>query len=82
MASPNRFCQLSGVESFHMQNILHWQLQKLRKGEPLYSPASARPRQKKGSDSRNPATGETLKVPAKTVVKIRPAKAFKEVIVP
>lgn len=31
---------------------------------------------------RNPATGETIKIPAKTVVKIRPAKAFKEAIVP
>ncbi len=31
---------------------------------------------------RNPATGETIKIPAKTVVRIRPAKAFKEAIVP
>jgi DNA-binding protein HU-beta len=31
---------------------------------------------------RNPATGEEMKIPAKTVVKIRPAKAFKEAIVP
>ena len=31
---------------------------------------------------RNPATGETIKIPAKTVVKIRPAKAFKEAIIP
>ena len=30
----------------------------------------------------NPATGETIKIPAKTVVKIRPAKAFKEAIIP
>ncbi len=31
---------------------------------------------------RNPATGETTKIPAKTVVKLRAAKAAKEVIVP
>ncbi len=31
---------------------------------------------------RNPATGETIKIPAKTVVRIRPAKAFKEAMVP
>ena len=31
---------------------------------------------------RNPATGATIKIPAKTVVKVRPAKAFKEAIVP
>jgi len=31
---------------------------------------------------RNPATGEEIKIPAKTVVKIRPAKAFKEATVP
>ena len=37
---------------------------------------------RKARIGRNPATGETLKIPAKTVVKIRPAKAFKEAIVP
>ncbi len=31
---------------------------------------------------RNPATGETIKIPAKTVVKMRIAKACKEAIVP
>jgi len=37
---------------------------------------------RKARKGRNPATGETIKIPAKTVVKIRPAKAFKESIVP
>ena len=37
---------------------------------------------RKARTGRNPATGETIKIPAKTVVKIRPAKAFKEAIVP
>jgi DNA-binding protein HU-beta len=31
---------------------------------------------------RNPATGKAIKVPAKTVVKMRVAKAAKEAIVP
>jgi len=31
---------------------------------------------------RNPATGEEIKIPAKTVVKMRIAKAYKEAIVP
>jgi DNA-binding protein HU-beta len=31
---------------------------------------------------RNPATGATIKIPAKTVVKMRVAKAAKEAIVP
>ena len=31
---------------------------------------------------RNPQTGKEIKIPAKTVVKVRPAKAFKEAIVP
>ena len=31
---------------------------------------------------RNPATGEAIKTPAKTVVKMRVAKAAKEAIVP
>ncbi len=37
---------------------------------------------RKARTGRNPATGETIKIPAKTVVKIRPAKAFKDAIVP
>jgi DNA-binding protein HU-beta len=37
---------------------------------------------RKARIGRNPATGEEMKIPAKTVVKIRPAKAFKEAIVP
>lgn len=31
---------------------------------------------------RNPATGETIKIPAKTVVKFRLAKAFKDAVIP
>ena len=31
---------------------------------------------------RNPATGEAIKIPAKTVVKFRVAKAAKDAIVP
>ncbi len=30
----------------------------------------------------NPATGEEIKIPAKTVVKMRIAKAFKEAVIP
>ena len=37
---------------------------------------------RKARTGRNPATGEPIKIPAKTVVRIRPAKAFKEAIVP
>jgi len=37
---------------------------------------------RKARMGRNPATGEAIKIPAKTVVRIRPAKAFKEAIVP
>ena len=37
---------------------------------------------RKARTGRNPATGETIKIPAKTVVKIRPAKTFKEAIIP
>ena len=37
---------------------------------------------KKARIGRNPSTGATIKIPAKTVVKVRPAKAFKEAIVP
>ena len=37
---------------------------------------------RKARMGRNPTTGQTIKIPAKTVVKIRPAKAFKEAIIP
>lgn len=37
---------------------------------------------RKARMGRNPQTGEAIKIPAKTVVKFRLAKAFKEAIVP
>ena len=37
---------------------------------------------RKARIGRNPATGEGIKIPAKTVVKMRIAKACKEAIVP
>ena len=37
---------------------------------------------RKARMGRNPATGEAIKIPAKTVVKMRLAKAAKEAIVP
>jgi DNA-binding protein HU-beta len=37
---------------------------------------------RKARVGRNPATGETIKIPAKTVVKARLAKAFKETVAP
>jgi DNA-binding protein HU-beta len=37
---------------------------------------------RKARMGRNPATGEPIKIPAKTVVRIRVAKAAKEKIVP
>ncbi len=37
---------------------------------------------RKARIGRNPQTGKEIKIPAKTVVKVRPSKAFKEAIVP
>lgn len=37
---------------------------------------------RKARKGRNPQTGKEIKIAAKTVVRIRPAKAFKEAIVP
>ena len=37
---------------------------------------------RKARVGRNPQTGEAIKIPAKTVVKFRLAKAFKEAVVP
>lgn len=36
---------------------------------------------RKARTGRNPATGETIQIPAKTVVKARLAKAFKDTVV-
>ena len=36
---------------------------------------------RKARKGRNPQSGAEIKIPAKTVVRIRPAKAFKEAIV-
>ena len=38
--------------------------------------------ERKARMGRNPATGETIKIPAKKVVKFRVAKAVKDAIVP
>ena len=37
---------------------------------------------RKARMGRNPQTGKAIKIPAKTVVKIRLAKSFKEAIIP
>jgi DNA-binding protein HU-beta len=37
---------------------------------------------RKARKGRNPATGEAIKIPAKTVVKMRLAKTFKDTVVP
>jgi DNA-binding protein HU-beta len=37
---------------------------------------------RKARMGRNPQTGETIKIPAKTVVKFRLAKSFKDSVVP
>ena len=37
---------------------------------------------RKARMGRNPATGAEIKIPAKTVVKMRIAKAFKEAVIP
>jgi DNA-binding protein HU-beta len=37
---------------------------------------------RKARMGRNPQTGESIKIPAKTVVKFRLAKAFKDAVVP
>lgn len=37
---------------------------------------------RKARTGRNPQTGEAIKIPAKTVVKFRLAKAFKDAVIP
>ncbi len=35
---------------------------------------------RKARKGRNPSTGKEIKIPAKTIIKIRPAKAFKDAV--
>ncbi|GAC1408475.1 MAG: hypothetical protein NVSMB56_20870 [Pyrinomonadaceae bacterium] len=37
---------------------------------------------RKARDGRNPQTGETIKIPAKTTLKFRVSKAMKDSVVP
>jgi len=45
---------------------------------PLGGLGAVKLQNRKARLGRNPATGETIKIPAKTVVKITPAKALKD----
>lgn len=53
-----------------------------KKGEvPLPGLGKFKVQQRKARMGRNPATGEAIKIPAKTVVKFTLAKAIKDVLV-
>jgi len=55
----------------------------VKKNGVFVLPASAAgPCRSQGARGRNPATGESIKIPAKKVVKFRVAKAAKDAIVP
>jgi len=62
----------------------HYSVQTTKKKEPFVLPAIGKSVlvKRKARTGRNPQTGKAIKIPAKTVMKIRPAKAFKEGIVP
>jgi len=45
---------------------------------PLGGLGAVKLQQRKARMGRNPATGEAIKIPAKTVVKITPSKAMKD----
>jgi len=51
----------------------------LPRGYPLGKAVKANRKARMG---RNPQTGEAIQIPARTVVKFRLAKAFKEAVVP
>lgn len=56
----------------------------IKKGDKLAFPGfvTVKVQNRKARIGRNPQTGEPIKIPAKTVIKMRMAKAFKDAVVP
>lgn len=67
-----------------MDNLAHTAIEQVKKTGVFVLPGMGRlvKVERKARIGRNPATGESIKIPAKKAVKFRVAKAAKEAIVP
>jgi DNA-binding protein HU-beta len=68
----------------YLDSLIDTVVKTVKKGESVKIPRLGifRLRKMKARMGRNPQTGEAIKIPAKTVVKFRLAKAFKDAVVP
>ncbi|MGH9455042.1 MAG: HU family DNA-binding protein [Terriglobia bacterium] len=67
-----------------LEEIAHLATKEVKSGGQFVIPGlgKAVKANRKARMGRNPQTGEPIKIPAKTVVKFRLAKAFKDAVVP
>jgi len=78
-------CQVTNkVARQVLESLRHTAIKEVKKNGVFVLPGIGRlvRQDRKARTGRNPATGETIKIPAKKVVKFRVAKAAKDAIVP
>ena len=66
------------------EELMHLSEKELKRANEFVLPGMCKlvVQRRKARDGRNPATGETIKIPAKTVVKARIAKQLKDAVLP
>jgi len=78
VAEPAQVSKVQAKAVFEaVEGVVHKSL-KAEKKIPLGGLGAVKLVERKARIGRNPATGEQIKIPAKTVVKIAPAKALKD----
>ncbi|HXT70336.1 MAG TPA: HU family DNA-binding protein [Vicinamibacterales bacterium] len=66
------------------EELMHLSEKELKRANEFVLPGMCKlvVQRRKAREGRNPATGETIKIPAKTVVKARIAKQLKDAVLP
>ena len=66
------------------EELMHLSEKELKRANEFVLPGMCKlvVQRRKACEGRNPATGETIKIPAKTVVKARIAKQLKDAVLP
>ena len=66
------------------EELMHLSEKELKRANEFVLPGMCKlvVQRRKDREGRNPATGETIKIPAKTVVKARIAKQLKDAVLP
>ena len=66
------------------EELMHLSEKELKRANEFVLPGMCKlvVQRRKAREGRNPATGETIKIPAKTVVKARISKQLKDAVLP